>query len=110
MRATSWGEIPKIYKGIVEFHDGSKIWVVDRKWHREDGPAFESSTGTKCWYFNGKHLFRLSHMSQPFILLEEFMDEEGKKQIKVLNQQGIKIWPNLPGLKELAENWEKELK
>jgi hypothetical protein len=51
-------------------------------------------------------LFRLPPESQPFLLLEEFVDEEGEERIKVLTQKGTEIWPNLPGLKELAENWE----
>lgn len=34
---------------------GNKIWKNDEnKYHREDGPAFESKSGLKFWYKNGK--------------------------------------------------------
>jgi hypothetical protein len=112
----------------IEWADGDKSWYLNGKWHREDGPAIEHTSGHKEWWLNGtyhredgpaiewadgdkqwwlndKLLFRLSRESQPFVFLEEFVDEEGKKQIKVLTQQGIEVWPNLPGLKELADNW-----
>jgi hypothetical protein len=78
-----WRCIPRGYTGIVERLDGEKQW-----------------------YLNDEHLFRLPPESQPFLLLEEFVDEEGEERIKVLTQKGTEIWPNLPGLKELAENWE----
>jgi hypothetical protein len=123
------GDIPLNYTGIVEYPSGTKEWYLDDIRHRDDGPAYETSEGEKRWFLNGqihredgpaiemvngykawwlndKFLFWLPPESQPFILLEEFVDEEGKKQIKILNQKGIKILPNLPGLKELADNWE----
>jgi hypothetical protein len=53
---------------------------------------------------NGACLFCLPLESQPFIFIEEFVDEEGKEKIKVLNQKGVEIWKNVPGLKELADN------
>ena len=39
--------------------DGNKLYYSDRKMtilHREDGPAFESADGGKCWYINGEIL------------------------------------------------------
>jgi hypothetical protein len=91
-----------------EYADGTKEWWLNGNRHRVDGPAIEDVDGSKGWYLNGIHLFWLPPESQPFILIEEFIDEEGKKQIKVLNQEAIKTWPNLSGLKELAVNWEEE--
>ena len=38
----------------IEDSDGSKDWLLNGKWHREDGPAIEWSDGTKAWYINGK--------------------------------------------------------
>jgi hypothetical protein len=32
---------------------GTKIWCLNNKYHREDGPAVESPGGTKLWYLNG---------------------------------------------------------
>jgi hypothetical protein len=90
----------------IEWTDGHKEWFLNGKQHREDGPAYEDAEGNKSWYMNGKCLYTtLAGASLPFLLLEEF--EDGK-HIKVLTEFGIQIWKNIPGLKELAENWEEE--
>ena len=34
--------------------DGTKCWIFNGKFHREDGPAIEHADGSKVWYFNGK--------------------------------------------------------
>ncbi len=34
--------------------DGDKFWLLDDKFHREDGPAFEGADGIKIWYINGQ--------------------------------------------------------
>ncbi len=116
---------------VVEYDDGSKTWWLNGKYHREDGPACELADGSKFWYLNGKQhredgpavewpngakdwwlndgcLFWLPQESNPFIFLEEFIDEEREESIKVLTQEGIEIWKNVPGLKELADNWERD--
>lgn len=85
---------------------GLKHWYLNGECHREDGPAVEWPDGPKTWFLNGECLFWWSPESQSFLLLEEFIDDEGKEQIKVLTQEGIRIWPNLPGLKECADNWQ----
>ena len=33
---------------------GTKIWYLNEKIHREDGPAVEDANGTKFWYLNDK--------------------------------------------------------
>ena len=33
---------------------GSKVWRLNNKLHREDGPAIERSDGTKQWYLHDK--------------------------------------------------------
>jgi hypothetical protein len=129
IKINEWHEIPNGYTGIVEwdndvkwwflngkphredgpaveFPDGEKQWFLNGLLHREDGPAVEFTDGDKVWYSNGHRLFSLLQKSQPFVLLEEFVDEEDKEQLKILTQKGIEIWPNLPGLKELADSWE----
>ena len=85
----------------IERANGSKDWCLNGKVHRVDGPAVEWADGYKAWYLDGKHLFALPQESQPFVFIEE--TEDGK-QIKVLTPNGTELWPNLPGLKELAEN------
>jgi len=36
--------------------DGTKVWWLNGKLHREDGPAIEWSNGTKEWWLNGDEL------------------------------------------------------
>lgn len=38
----------------IESSNGSKYWYLNGKIHREDGPAIESSNGSKSWYLDGK--------------------------------------------------------
>ena len=38
----------------VEYDNGDKIWFLNCKLHREDGPAIEKSNGIIYWYLNGK--------------------------------------------------------
>ena len=40
--------------GCVECTDGTKVWWVNEKLHRTDGPAIEYDNGYKAWYLNGK--------------------------------------------------------
>ena len=41
---------------MIEWDDGTKLWYLNGKLHREDGPAAERPDGTKAWYLNGKEL------------------------------------------------------
>lgn len=34
--------------------DGSRIWKLNNKLHREDGPAIEDPNGDKYWFINGQ--------------------------------------------------------
>lgn len=36
--------------------NGSKLWFLNGKRHREDGPAIEWFDGTQEWYLNGVKL------------------------------------------------------
>ena len=38
----------------VEWANGDKSWWLKGKRHREDGPAVEWADGDKLWYLNGK--------------------------------------------------------
>ena len=35
--------------------DGTKVWCLNGKYHRVDGPAIEWADGNKWWYLNGKY-------------------------------------------------------
>jgi len=37
----------------IEYANGSKVWYLNGKMHREDGPAYECVNGYKAWYLNG---------------------------------------------------------
>jgi len=39
---------------VMEYINGTKKWMVDRKFHRLDGPAIERDDGTKKWLVNDK--------------------------------------------------------
>lgn len=42
--------------GLFSYTDGTKIWYVKNKIHREDGPAVEYPDGTKEWWLkNTRH-------------------------------------------------------
>ena len=36
------------------YDNGTKLWFLNGKLHREDGPAYEYADGDKYWYLNGK--------------------------------------------------------
>jgi hypothetical protein len=95
------GKSHRVDGPAIEYPDGTKAWYLNGVLHRKDGPAVEWANGSKDWFLNGVCLFGLPRESQPFIVIEEL---GSSNEIKVLTQGGIEIWPNLPGLKELAEN------
>ena len=41
-----------MHKYIINYDDGSKIYIYDDKVHRLDGPTVVSSTGDKSWWVN----------------------------------------------------------
>ena len=40
----------------VEWPDGEKQWFINGERHREDGPAIEGANGTKIWCVNGNEI------------------------------------------------------
>ena len=43
----------------IEYADGTKEWWLNGKLHRTDGPAVEYADGTKKWYLNGEEVDQL---------------------------------------------------
>ena len=39
---------------VKVYDNRDKIWLLDGKFHREDGPALEGADGTMEWYLNGQ--------------------------------------------------------
>ena len=40
---------------FIDDISGIKIWFLNNKYHRIDGPAIECANGSKCWYQDGEH-------------------------------------------------------
>ena len=41
---------------VEVYSNGNKLWYLNDKLHREDGPAVEGADGTKKWYLNDEEL------------------------------------------------------
>jgi len=49
------GKIHREDGPAIEYANGYKVWYLKGKRHREDGPATEHANGYKAWYLKGKH-------------------------------------------------------
>ena len=56
IKVNKFNEIPRGFTGIAECENGTKIWFVNGKRHRLNGPAIEHSDGSKTWCINGELL------------------------------------------------------
>ena len=59
--------------------NGHKVWYLNGKYHREDGPAVELATGTKCWFLNGKRLTEKEHQEQTQASTNKVIEIDGKQ-------------------------------
>jgi len=48
------GKLHRADGPAVEYVNGSKFWYLNGQRHRADGPAEEWANGTKRWWFNGQ--------------------------------------------------------
>jgi hypothetical protein len=48
------GKLHRLDGPAMEWADGTKSWYLNGKCHRVDGPAVEGADGTKLWYLNGQ--------------------------------------------------------
>ena len=58
-RATKWKLNGKLHREdgpAIEHPSGTKCWYINGKLHREDGPAIEHANGYKIWYINDVEL------------------------------------------------------
>ena len=56
-RATKWTLNGKLHREdgpAIEYASGTKCWYINGMLHREDGPAIERADGDKFWYINDK--------------------------------------------------------
>ena len=63
----------------IELASGSKVWYLNGKRHREDGPAVELADGTKCWFLNGKRLTEKEHQEQTQASTNKVIEIDGKQ-------------------------------
>ncbi len=48
-----WHDLSDNFTGVINFCN-SYCWLVNKEYHREDGPAIKSYDGSKKWLINGK--------------------------------------------------------
>ena len=48
----------------VELPDGPKVWYLNGQLYREDGPAIEWADGLISWYINGEELTKQQLISE----------------------------------------------
>jgi len=49
---------------------GDKVWYLNGKRHREDGPAIEYADGYKAWYLNGKEVTEQQVMNTHSVIID----------------------------------------
>ncbi len=97
------GKLHRTDGPAIEGADGSKEWCLNGQLHRTDGPAVEYADGSKSWYLNGKHVYGLGPIGD-YILIEDGLPSDVERlgkwvtQRKVLTEKGIMYIPNLPGI------------
>ena len=68
------------------YPNGDKVWYLNGKCHREDGPACELASGYKEWYLNGKLLTEKEHQEQTQGCTNKVIEIDGK-QYKLVEAQ-----------------------
>jgi hypothetical protein len=70
-----------------EGSNGSKEWRINGKTHREDGPAIEWWDGTKSWALNGERMsereFLLKTAKEIILTMDEIADKFGIETSKL---------------------------
>ena len=74
-----WNKVPKQGAFKVINKNGDVMYVVDGKYHREDGPAREYASGTKKWFLNGKKLSEEEFNQRKNDCNGKVVEIEGKK-------------------------------
>ena len=103
IKIRDYSELPTDFTGIAEHPNGSKLWYLNGKYHREDGPAREWADGSKEWWLNGNFIYELKPIGD-YILIEDGLPSEvewlGEQvtQRKLLTATGFMYIPNLPGI------------
>jgi len=100
----SWAQMPEKFIGICLLPNGSKYWLTNGLFHREDGPAAILANGIKIWYLNNKCIWSSNwdkldftnkiilskerHSMYPTVQVWKYIDENGiKEQIVILGME-----------------------
>ena len=68
----------------VIYADGSQFWYINDKCHREDGPAVIRANGGQEWFINGKYFREPSNCSpMPVIVRKTEISYDGKTFIPI---------------------------
>jgi hypothetical protein len=76
----------------IERADGTKYWFLNGKYHREDGPAIEFANGSKHWYLNGKRhredgpAIEYANGDKEWYLNDEILTEDKYDEAKMLKK------------------------
>ena len=74
-----------------EGSNGSKEWRINGKLHREDGPAIVWWDGTKSWALNGERMsereFLLKTAKETILTMDEIADKFGVEVSKLKIQK-----------------------
>ena len=104
IKVKTWAEVPQGYTGIVEFENGDKIWVKNRKDHREDGPSYVRNDGYKEWWLDGKLIWssveKLDLRNQIILSKTQHPNYPTVQVWKILDSEGIYEQIIIPGMEE----------
>ena len=75
---------------VKVYLNGDKIWHLNGKLHREDGPACEYGNGIKCWHLDGYKLTKEEFLRRTSPELQVIKDLSGvaKKYGYKLTKEG----------------------
>ena len=51
-------------KEIVVYPNGTQLWYLHGRLHREDGPAVINPNGTRHWYLDGEQKYQEEHAAE----------------------------------------------
>jgi hypothetical protein len=69
---------------VKVYDDGDKVWYLNGRLHREDGPACEWADGDKEWYLNGEKVTEEEVMNPAEEMTMEEVCKALGKNVKVI--------------------------
>jgi len=112
-------EIPENYTGIVESENGTKYWLKNDLFHREDGPAIVYKNGSEEWYENGRYhrkngpviISNLGYKEWALDGVKIWKSERNKLDLRdkiILSKERHSMYPTVQVWKYIDENGIKE--